>query len=129
MFGSYCFRNLSSDLPAFVLLLDCTDLILCVHLRPPASTVLQFPLYCPAVSSRRQDKVALIPDPIVARKRYSVSLRTLDRWDRNKKLGFPPPRYINGRKYRDDIELDEFDRASTRRLAAEPNNSSDAPAT
>jgi hypothetical protein len=73
--------------------------------------------------------VALIPDPIVARERYRVSLRTLDRWDRNKKLRFPPPKYINGRKYRDKVELDEFDRASTRRLAAEPNNSSDAPAT
>jgi hypothetical protein len=34
--------------------------------------------------------------------RYSVSPRTIDRWDDTPDLGFPPPIYIRGRKYRDE---------------------------
>jgi hypothetical protein len=52
----------------------------------------------------------LIPDPVVARHRYGVSQRTLPRWDEKPELGFPKPIYINGRKYRDEAELDAFDR-------------------
>lgn len=42
--------------------------------------------------------------------RYGVVSRTLERWDQRPELGFPPPEYINGRKYRDEAALDEFDR-------------------
>jgi hypothetical protein len=52
----------------------------------------------------------LIPDSVVARHRYGVSLRTLPRWDARPELGFPVPVYINGRKYRDEAALDRFDR-------------------
>ena len=41
----------------------------------------------------------LKPDPEVARE-YGVHLRTLARWDAEPDLKFPPPQYINGRKYR-----------------------------
>jgi hypothetical protein len=51
-----------------------------------------------------------IPDPVVARDRYHVNPRTLPRWDDKPELGFPPPIYINGRKYRDEERLDQFDR-------------------
>jgi hypothetical protein len=50
----------------------------------------------------------LLPDRKVA-KRYGVCRRTLFRWDRNPKLGFPTPLTINGRKYRREAELDAFD--------------------
>ena len=51
----------------------------------------------------------LIPDPKVAN-RYGVSQRTIPRWDGKPELGFPKPIYINKRKYRDEAELDAFDR-------------------
>jgi hypothetical protein len=66
-------------------------------------------------SSRR-----LIPDPVVARHRYGVSLRTLPRWDERAELGFPKPIWINGRKYRDEIELDAFDRRQAVKSAQIP---------
>lgn len=47
--------------------------------------------------------------------RYSITTRTLFRWDRDQKLGFPAPIVINGRKYRDTAALDAFDRS---RMAA-----------
>ena len=52
----------------------------------------------------------LIPDSKVARERYGVTLRTLARWDDNPALDFPKAKVINKRKYRDDGELDAFDR-------------------
>jgi hypothetical protein len=54
--------------------------------------------------------MTLIAESKVA-KRYGVCKRTLDRWDDHTDLGFPPPVYINGRKYRDSEKLDEFDAA------------------
>jgi hypothetical protein len=54
----------------------------------------------------------LIPDKLVAL-RYSVCLRTLWRWDRDPRLGFPRAVVIRGRKYRKEHELDAFDRART----------------
>jgi hypothetical protein len=42
--------------------------------------------------------------------RYGVSDMTLHRWSRNPDLGFPKFIYINGRKYADEGELEEFDR-------------------
>jgi hypothetical protein len=53
----------------------------------------------------------LVPDGKVAKERYGVCLSTLYRWDRNPRLNFPKPYRINGRKYRDDDELDAFDEA------------------
>jgi len=52
-----------------------------------------------------------LPDGKVAKERYKVCLSTLYRWDHDPRLGFPKPIRINGRKYRDEDELDAFDRA------------------
>jgi hypothetical protein len=56
----------------------------------------------------------LLPDGKVARARYGVHPTTLWRWDQKPELGFPPPRIINGRKYRDLEELDAFDKRVVR---------------
>jgi hypothetical protein len=52
--------------------------------------------------------------------RYGVCNRTLSRWDRNPELNFPKPIIINHRKYRDEEELEAWDRVqatnSRRRL-------------
>jgi hypothetical protein len=48
------------------------------------------------------------PDPEVA-KGYGVHLRTLDRWDHQPELNFPPPQYLNGRKYRNIEALRQWD--------------------
>jgi hypothetical protein len=49
--------------------------------------------------------------------RYGVSDRTVARWWRNPKLGFPQPVTINGRLYFAYDELDAFDRARAARKA------------
>lgn len=59
----------------------------------------------------------LIPDPVVARDRYGVNPRTIVRWDANPELGFPPPIYINRRKYREEAKLNAFDRAQAAKSA------------
>lgn len=51
----------------------------------------------------------LVPDAEVCA-RYRVHVSTLRNWDLNPKLGFPKPVRINGRKFRDEKELDQFDR-------------------
>jgi predicted DNA-binding transcriptional regulator AlpA len=51
----------------------------------------------------------LIPDPQVCR-RYGVSGMTIWRWDRNPELNFPKPIRINRRKYRDEAELESWER-------------------
>lgn len=51
----------------------------------------------------------LLPDPLVA-KRYKVTLRTIDRWDRQPDLGFPPALRINNRKYRRINQLEIWER-------------------
>ena len=45
-------------------------------------------------------KQVLISDRDVARERYRVHPHTLRRWDKNLALDFPPPVYVNGRRYR-----------------------------
>jgi hypothetical protein len=50
---------------------------------------------------KQQSPSGLSPDPQVAKKRYDVCTRTLSRWDEKPELGFPPPIYINGRRYRE----------------------------
>jgi predicted DNA-binding transcriptional regulator AlpA len=52
----------------------------------------------------------LLPDAQV-RQRYNVAACTIYRWDHDRELSFPKPIKINGRKYRDEAELDAFDRA------------------
>jgi|HubBroStandDraft_3_1064219.scaffolds.fasta_scaffold789947_2 hypothetical protein len=47
--------------------------------------------------------------------RYHVTTRTIDRWHRDEKLGFPEPIVINGRNYYREDELSEFDRRCARR--------------
>lgn len=63
----------------------------------------------------------LLPDSKV-RQRYSVSACTLYRWDRNPALKFPRPTKINGRNYRDEDELDQFDQARAAERETEPTS-------
>lgn len=59
------------------------------------------------------DKTAgrrLIPDAKVC-VRYNKHPSTLRNWDQNPALKFSKPIKINGRNYRDEAELDRFDRA------------------
>ena len=61
-------------------------------------------------------KAGLLPDRLVAA-RYDVSVRTLERWDEEPELGFPPPVYIRRRRYREIEKLDAWDRANARKAA------------
>jgi len=49
--------------------------------------------------------------------RYSVTDKTIERWEHDPKLGFPQAERINNRKYFDEEELTTWDR---KRTAAEP---------
>jgi predicted DNA-binding transcriptional regulator AlpA len=61
-----------------------------------------------------------VPDPKVCA-RYGVHPSTLYNWDRDERLGFPKPIRINGRKFRDEDELEEFDAArAAERLTTTP---------
>lgn len=51
----------------------------------------------------------LLPDPQVC-KRYGVTPMTLWRWDQNPRLEFPDAIRINGRKYRDEAQLEVWER-------------------
>jgi len=62
-------------------------------------------------------KQVLIPDRDVARERYQVHPHTLRRWDKNPALDFPPPVYVNGRRYREAEKLDAWDRKNSREAA------------
>ena len=59
----------------------------------------------------------LVPDKAVS-ERYGVHISTLYNWDRDPGLNFPRPIRINRRKFRDEAELNRFDRDR----AAERNN-------
>jgi hypothetical protein len=63
-------------------------------------------------------KPVLIPDSIVAKERYRVHPCTLRRWDEKPELDFPPPIYVNGRRYREADKLDAWDRKNSREAAA-----------
>ena len=54
-------------------------------------------------------KTDLLPDPQVAQ-RDKVTPRTINNWDRQPELGFPPAVRINGRKYRHLHELESWER-------------------
>jgi hypothetical protein len=51
----------------------------------------------------------LLPDAKVAQ-RYGVHPRSVTRWDKDPKLGFPAAISINGRNYRRRRELEAFER-------------------
>jgi hypothetical protein len=51
----------------------------------------------------------LLPDPAVAR-RYGVHVRSIARWSKDPRLGFPAAISINGRNYRRRLELEKFER-------------------
>jgi hypothetical protein len=63
-------------------------------------------------------KRVLIPDVVVARERYRVHPHTLRRWDQKPELGFPPPVYVNKRRYREAEKLDAWDRKNSREASA-----------
>jgi hypothetical protein len=50
----------------------------------------------------------LLPDRVVRQRLGNISPSTLFRWDRRLELGFPKPVVINGRKYRDEQQLEDF---------------------
>ena len=52
----------------------------------------------------------LIPEAQVAL-RYGRHITTLSRWDRDPDLGFPKVIIIRNRRYRDEEQLDAFDKA------------------
>jgi predicted DNA-binding transcriptional regulator AlpA len=59
---------------------------------------------------QQKSKRKLVPDAQVCA-RYGVHASTLYNWDRSPNLNFPKPIRINNRKFRDEAELDQFDRA------------------
>jgi hypothetical protein len=60
----------------------------------------------------------LIPDAKV-RQRYGVaSASTFYRWDKDPESLFPKPIVVNNRKFRDEAELDEYDRKLEEERAA-----------
>jgi hypothetical protein len=61
-------------------------------------------------------KPGLLPDKQVAQ-RYGVSVRTVERWDREVGLNFPKPTYIRRRRYRNSAALDQWDKDNARRVA------------
>ena len=58
----------------------------------------------------------LIPDPKVC-ERYGVTPMSLWRWDHKPELNFPKPIVINRRKYRDEAELEAWERARVKVVA------------
>jgi DNA-binding transcriptional MerR regulator len=50
---------------------------------------------------------------------FGVSTRTIDRWHRDEKLGFPAPIVINRRNYFSADALDQFKLTCARRRAVE----------
>ena len=66
------------------------------------------------MSKHSESKPVLLSDRQVA-ERYDVVVRTLERWDEQPKLGFPPPVRINRRRYRALAELEAWDRANATR--------------
>jgi hypothetical protein len=51
-------------------------------------------------------------------KRYFKTRRTIERWERDPTLGFPKPLIIRGRKYRDELELEIWERSRVAMTAA-----------
>jgi hypothetical protein len=64
-------------------------------------------------------KPVLISDRQTAA-RYDVVVRTVERWDKQPELGFPPAVRINRRRYRVLAELEEWDRRNARKAVRNP---------
>ncbi len=60
----------------------------------------------------------LLNDRQVA-ERYGVVVRTLERWDLDPAMKFPPPIRINRRRYREVAALEAWERAELRKAAAQ----------
>ncbi len=52
-------------------------------------------------------RIKLRPKPEVASD-FKTTTRTIDRWSRDPKMGFPPPIHINTRVYFDDEALEAW---------------------
>jgi len=50
----------------------------------------------------------MVPDAQARREFGGISVMTLARWDADSALNFPPPIYINGRKFRSRAALEAF---------------------
>jgi hypothetical protein len=66
------------------------------------------------------DKAGFAPDSAIA-EFLGVHPKSLPRWDRNPKLEFPKPIFINGRKFRKWSEVMEFIRRAAVRHATRPS--------
>ena len=60
------------------------------------------------------------PDSAIARY-LGIHPKSLPRWDERPELGFPPPVYFNGRKYRPWSEVKEFTRRAAVAHASKSN--------
>ena len=61
------------------------------------------------MARHNEAKPVLLSDRQVAQ-RYDVVVRTLERWDLQPSLGFPPPVRINRRRYRELAALEAWER-------------------
>jgi hypothetical protein len=62
-----------------------------------------------AMARHSEGKPVLLSDRQVAQ-RYDVVVRTLERWDLQPDLGFPPPVRINRRRYRELAALETWEK-------------------
>ena len=62
-----------------------------------------------------------LPTRVVCERYGGVSDRTIARWERDPSLNFPQPTVINGRKYYEEDQLTEWDRANARYRTHSPN--------
>jgi hypothetical protein len=60
------------------------------------------------------------PDSTIARY-LGIHPKSLPRWDARPELGFPPPVYFNGRKFRSWSEIKAFTRRAAVAHAAKPS--------
>ena len=67
------------------------------------------------MSRHSEAKPVLLSDRQVAQ-RYDVVVRTLERWDLQPSLGFPPPVRINRRRYRELAALEAWERQRRRNM-------------
>ena len=68
--------------------------------------------------SQRHDHEEFVPDPQVWRE-FGVTRQTLNRWDQDNKLNFPPRVKIGAHNYRSRRQLEEFKAALLRAAIAQ----------
>jgi hypothetical protein len=69
----------------------------------------------PVVAKREPDE--FVTDSKVCEE-FNITKMTLWRWDRNPAIGFPPPVYINARKFRSRRLVEEFKQNLVRQAIA-----------